>query len=106
VEQRGIHKYRRALIWYDSHQFISPLMLDKQKEMDSVIRSIYETVAEDDRKRRELSHDAHGTLIVLCGDHGMNEAGNHGGSSESETSTVSMISCLADISDFRLANLL
>lgn len=26
------------------------------------------------------------TLFVLCGDHGMNEAGNHGGSSAGETS--------------------
>ena len=26
------------------------------------------------------------TLIVLCGDHGMNDAGNHGGSAEAETS--------------------
>ncbi|KAG2176235.1 hypothetical protein INT43_005469, partial [Umbelopsis isabellina] len=66
----------------------SPLMLDKQKEMDNVIRTIYEAVAEEDHKRRKASHDVHGTLIVLCGDHGMNEAGNHGGSSESETSTA------------------
>lgn len=80
-------------------------MLDKQKEMDSVIRSIYETVAEADHKRRKLSNDAHGTLIVLCGDHGMNEAGNHGGSSESETSTVSMITSLTGITDAKLANI-
>ena len=26
------------------------------------------------------------TLLVLCGDHGMNDAGNHGGSSPGETS--------------------
>lgn len=79
-------------------------MLDKQKEMDSVIRSIYETVAEEDHKRRKVAHDAQGTLIVLCGDHGMNEAGNHGGSSESETSTVSMITSVTEIRVAVIAN--
>jgi ethanolamine phosphate transferase 2 subunit G len=64
-------------------------MIEKQREMDNVIRTIYEYVAEDDQQRRKRSKDAIGTLIVLCGDHGMNEAGNHGGSSDSETSTVS-----------------
>ncbi|KAI9287339.1 hypothetical protein BC943DRAFT_319562 [Umbelopsis sp. AD052] len=66
----------------------SHLMMDKQKEMDNVIRTIYEYVAEDDSQRRKRSKDALGTLIVLCGDHGMNEAGNHGGSSDNETSTA------------------
>lgn len=63
-------------------------MFDKQKEMDNVIRAIYEYVAEDDSRRRKESESPGSTLIVLCGDHGMNEVGNHGGSSEGETSTV------------------
>ncbi|CAN6674864.1 GPI ethanolamine phosphate transferase 2 [Trichomonascus vanleenenianus] len=51
----------------------SPFMPVKQKEMDSIFQKIHESV--DDN-----------TLLVLCGDHGMNEAGNHGGSSAGETS--------------------
>jgi ethanolaminephosphotransferase len=37
---------------------------------------------------RALQHMKHleSTLLVLCGDHGMNNAGNHGGSAPSETS--------------------
>ncbi|RUP15914.1 LOW QUALITY PROTEIN: alkaline-phosphatase-like protein [Jimgerdemannia flammicorona] len=53
----------------------SPLMKPKQKEMDDVARSIYESVAESDARRREQDPDTKGTLFVLCGDHGMNEVG-------------------------------
>ena len=74
---------------HHTYDISSHLMIEKQREMDNVIRTIYEYVAEDDHKRRKRSSDASGTLIVLCGDHGMNEAGNHGGSSDYETSTVS-----------------
>ncbi|KAI4180470.1 MAG: hypothetical protein LQ346_006990 [Caloplaca aetnensis] len=56
----------------------SPHMFPKQVEMDGIVESIYHTL-EGDRHRES-------TLLVLCGDHGMNEAGNHGGSSEGETS--------------------
>lgn len=66
----------------------SPLMKPKQKEMDQVIETIYEIVAQEDAKRIVHDPDAKGTLIVLCGDHGMNEMGNHGGSSVGETSAV------------------
>ena len=53
-------------------------MLPKQKEMDRVVQQIYE----------KLESETHlqSTLFVLCGDHGMNDAGNHGGSSAGETS--------------------
>lgn len=64
----------------------SPLMEPKQKEMDEAIESIYEIVAEQDAKRMQEHSTAKGTLIVVCGDHGMNEKGNHGGSSIGETS--------------------
>lgn len=53
-------------------------MIPKQSEMDSVVKQIFECVEADERFRS--------TLLVLCGDHGMNDAGNHGGSAESETS--------------------
>jgi ethanolaminephosphotransferase len=53
-------------------------MIPKQHEMDSIVKEIYTA----------MEHQAHlqSTLLVLCGDHGMNEAGNHGGSSAGETS--------------------
>lgn len=43
-----------------------------------VVREIY----------KAMQQEAHlqSTLFVLCGDHGMNDAGNHGGSSAGETS--------------------
>jgi ethanolaminephosphotransferase len=53
-------------------------MVPKQEEMDDMVRTIYSAIENED-------HLAN-TLFVLCGDHGMNEGGNHGGSSEGETS--------------------
>ncbi|KAL9595798.1 MAG: hypothetical protein Q9219_006213 [cf. Caloplaca sp. 3 TL-2023] len=58
----------------------SPFMIPKQAEMDNVVNNIY----------RALENERHlqDTVLVLCGDHGMNDAGNHGGSTEGETSTA------------------
>ncbi|KAF7889213.1 hypothetical protein EAF00_009513 [Botryotinia globosa] len=56
----------------------SPNMIPKQQEMDGIVRLIYENMDAQDY----LSS----TLLVLCGDHGMNDAGNHGGSAPGETS--------------------
>ncbi|RMJ23192.1 hypothetical protein PHISP_05933 [Aspergillus sp. HF37] len=55
-----------------------PYMIAKQQEMDSVVNEIYAS----------MEQEAHlqSTLLVLCGDHGMSDAGNHGGSSTGETS--------------------
>jgi ethanolamine phosphate transferase 2 subunit G len=55
-------------------------MAPKQKEMDVVVEQIYHA----------MEHTSHlsNTLLVLCGDHGMNEAGNHGGSSSGEVTTA------------------
>lgn len=53
-------------------------MTPKQKEMDEVVHQIYQAM--------ETEQHLQSALLVLCGDHGMNEAGNHGGSAESETS--------------------
>ena len=53
-------------------------MKPKQSEMDAIVRQIYDAI----QSKNHLSS----TLLVLCGDHGMNDAGNHGGSAEGETS--------------------
>jgi ethanolamine phosphate transferase 2 subunit G len=53
-------------------------MIPKQKEMDDIVEEIYNAMLS------EIHMES--TLLILCGDHGMNEAGNHGGSSAGETS--------------------
>lgn len=53
-------------------------MLPKQKEMDGIVEQIYTAI--------ETQKHLQDTLLVLCGDHGMNDAGNHGGSAPGETS--------------------
>ncbi|XXH04428.1 hypothetical protein Hte_010843 [Hypoxylon texense] len=55
-----------------------PNMIPKQREMDGVVRTIYEAL--------ETQPHLRSTLLVFCGDHGMNDAGNHGASSPGETS--------------------
>jgi ethanolaminephosphotransferase len=52
-------------------------MLPKQKEMDDIVRLIYEAM------EKETHHE--NTLLVMAGDHGMNAGGNHGGSGPGET---------------------
>ncbi|KAK9480900.1 alkaline-phosphatase-like protein [Lipomyces japonicus] len=59
----------------------SPFMAGKLLEMDKIVKNIYQS----------LENKAESTLVVLCGDHGMNEAGNHGGSSAGETSTALLL---------------
>jgi len=46
--------------------------------MDGIVKRIYEAIT----TKEHLAS----TLLVLCGDHGMNEVGNHGGSAPGETS--------------------
>ncbi|ODA82694.1 hypothetical protein RJ55_01202 [Drechmeria coniospora] len=53
-------------------------MLPKQREMDTIVERIYHAM--------ESEEHLASTLLVLCGDHGMNDAGNHGASSPGETS--------------------
>lgn len=53
-------------------------MLLKQLEMDGIVKVIYDAMTTKSHLRS--------TLLVLCGDHGMNDAGNHGASSPGETS--------------------
>ncbi|CAG8765584.1 25240_t:CDS:10 [Dentiscutata erythropus] len=52
----------------------SPLMKPKQKEMDDVVKLIYETIIDQDNRRIKMNKNAKPTLFILCGDHGMNEA--------------------------------
>ena len=52
----------------------------KQREMDAIVRDIYHAL--------ETQKHLASSLLVLSGDHGMNEAGNHGGSSTGEVSTA------------------
>ena len=53
-------------------------MIPKQLEMDGIVNQIYDSMLVKDY--------LNSTLLVLCGDHGMNDAGNHGGSAPGETS--------------------
>ncbi|KAF9935120.1 major facilitator super transporter protein [Linnemannia zychae] len=64
----------------------SRLMRPKQAEMDYVAHTIYSTLIKKESLAASQKDDLP-TLFVLCGDHGMNEVGNHGGSSRSEIST-------------------
>jgi ethanolaminephosphotransferase len=51
----------------------SPLMQPKQREMDEAIESIFDIVSKQDAERLISDPKAKGTLIVICGDHGMND---------------------------------
>ncbi|PIA19311.1 alkaline phosphatase-like protein [Coemansia reversa NRRL 1564] len=66
----------------------SALMAPKQREMDAVVEDIHAIIRQQDARRQELDAAAKPTLLVLLGDHAMNELGNHGGNSQLETSTV------------------
>eukprot|EP01135_Chromosphaera_perkinsii_P009355 Nk52_evm31s1737 gene=Nk52_evmTU31s1737 len=67
----------------------SALLPRKLEEMDSVIERIHKYIVDADAKKGSEGRDNDlPTLLVLCGDHGMNEVGNHGGSSEGEVSTT------------------
>ncbi|ETN40496.1 uncharacterized protein HMPREF1541_04773 [Cyphellophora europaea CBS 101466] len=57
-----------------------PNMPAKQAEMDGIVKRVYQAI----QSEAHLSS----TLLVLLGDHGMNEAGNHGANSAGEVSTA------------------
>ncbi|KAF2094017.1 alkaline phosphatase-like protein [Rhizodiscina lignyota] len=57
---------------------LSPNMIPKQQEMDGIVQQIFEAIENDPHLQS--------TLLVLCGDHGMTDGGNHGGSAPGETS--------------------
>ncbi|EPY52697.1 GPI anchor biosynthesis protein Gpi7 [Schizosaccharomyces cryophilus OY26] len=60
----------------------SPLMNIKLKEMDQIVASLYRYLEKYDQITNSHS------MIFLVGDHGMNEIGNHGGSSVGETTAA------------------
>jgi ethanolaminephosphotransferase len=49
--------------------------------MDQIVEKIHKSLMKDDEERGIR------TAILLCGDHGMSDAGSHGGASLPETST-------------------
>lgn len=53
----------------------------KQREMDAIIKRIFNEVTLKDEN----------SLFIIMGDHGMNDVGNHGGSSTAETSAALML---------------
>lgn len=57
-----------------------PNMPAKQAEMDGIVKDIYTAM--------ENHNHLKSCLLVLLGDHGMNEGGNHGASSPGEVSTA------------------
>ncbi|XP_026568506.1 GPI ethanolamine phosphate transferase 2 isoform X1 [Pseudonaja textilis] len=60
----------------------SPLIGPKLSEMDNIISKIHKSLLSKELEKGTLPN-----LLVVCGDHGMSETGNHGGSSESEIRT-------------------
>ncbi|GMM33224.1 mannose-ethanolamine phosphotransferase [Saccharomycopsis crataegensis] len=62
----------------------SVFMPAKQRELDDIIYKIYSQYAVPKYEKP----DSERVLMVVLGDHGMNEIGNHGGSSISETSAA------------------
>nr|XP_058923370.1 GPI ethanolamine phosphate transferase 2 isoform X2 [Kogia breviceps] len=60
----------------------SPLLGRKLSEMDSVLMKIHSSLLSEERETLLPN------LLVLCGDHGMSEAGGHGASSVEEVNTA------------------
>ncbi|XP_042226776.1 GPI ethanolamine phosphate transferase 2-like isoform X2 [Homarus americanus] len=60
---------------------MSSLIGPKLLEMDTVMKTIH----------HGLEEKGHKYLVVVCGDHGMSDAGGHGGSSHSEVTTSALL---------------
>jgi len=70
----------------------SPRMAEKLEEMDAEFSRVYRNLAAQDLKSGRK------TLLVLISDHGMNNAGNHGGSSLQEVSAVTIFAPGCEVS--------
>jgi ethanolaminephosphotransferase len=56
----------------------------KQEQLDRALERIFDNISQHDLQSKQ------NTLLLVTGDHGMTDAGNHGGSSPEELSTVSV----------------
>lgn len=63
----------------------SKLMGPKQIEMDKIVELIYTKLAAKD------AEEGRSSLLIVLGDHGMADNGNHGGSSEPEINTAAIV---------------
>ncbi|KAL4197269.1 hypothetical protein AMTRI_Chr04g250260 [Amborella trichopoda] len=61
----------------------SPLMVPKLKEMDEVIEKLDMAIIHHHKCNKR-------TLLMVVSDHGMTDGGNHGGSSDEETDSMSL----------------
>jgi hypothetical protein len=62
-------------------------MKPKQEEMDDVIKIIYNAILEQDARRKEANPSARPSLLILLGDHGMNEV------KENEIAAETIVTC-------------
>ncbi|KAA1065404.1 major facilitator super transporter protein [Puccinia graminis f. sp. tritici] len=63
----------------------SILMGPKQEQLDLAISRIFDGISKHDLRSKKK------TLLLVAGDHGMTDAGNHGGSSKEELSTALLL---------------
>ncbi|KAH9460025.1 hypothetical protein MJO28_004313 [Puccinia striiformis f. sp. tritici] len=63
----------------------SVLMAPKQEQLDLAIHRVFDGITKQDLKSGQ------NTLLLVAGDHGMTDAGNHGGSSQEELSTALLL---------------
>ena len=63
-------------------------MAAKQLEMDLIFQQIHENLQAQDTLRMSADPGARPSLLVLASDHGMTDAGTHGGASLQESSAV------------------
>lgn len=62
-------------------------MRSKIAQMDAVLRNVSQTLAARSRPSATAPAPPPRTLLVVLGDHGMTESGDHGGASDDETDT-------------------
>lgn len=71
-----------------------PAMASKLAEMDSALAALVNAVDTLDDAEQQVaggSDEPRGTLLVIVGDHGMTNVGNHGGGSEAEVGAALLV---------------